>query len=140
MRAHNAELADCGIEWFVGRTNRVGSPAGYPGLFDNHSTLCKSTSLIRADIYEQVKRLTWPWGIETPTRNRAQSLETFQVADNDMTLNHALRSSCHGDGQHDDKGGWDHGETRGDGVDDDFLFGVKFVGAKDNDGADNCGA
>ncbi|GJD04130.1 hypothetical protein ColKHC_12955 [Colletotrichum higginsianum] len=91
-----------------------------PGAAGEHLALRQRARLVGADVGDG-----------------AEGLERLEVAHDDVAAHHALRAGGHGDGQHDDEAGRDHGQARGDGVDDDLLRGLEPVGAQHDDGADD---
>jgi hypothetical protein len=115
-----SDIASGGVERLGGVLNEVGSLTRSPGSTSNHLTLGKSTSLVGANV-----------------GNGTKSLEGLEVSDNDISLNHALSTGSHSDSQDDDQTGGNHGQTSGDGIDNDLLRSIEIVGSKDNDGADD---
>lgn len=112
--------ANGGVVWLVGLANGVCALSRDPCLLCNHLSLCESTSLVGANISDTTK-----------------SLERLQVANNDVTLHHALCAGGHCDGQDDGKGGGNHTETSGYGVDDDLAVVGEAVGGQNDDCADD---
>ena len=108
------------VERFIGLANGVCSSAGNPGLLRNHLTLCEGTSLVGANVGDTTK-----------------SFQRLQVANNHVTLNHALGAGSHSDGQDDHEGSRNHRKTGCDSVNDDILTVREFVGSKTDDSADD---
>jgi len=108
------------VEGLIGLTKRVCATAGNPGLLDNHSTLGKGTSLVRANVGDGTK-----------------SFQTLEVTDNNVSLDHALGTSSHGDGENDNQRGGNHRKTGSDSVDDYILLRLEVVGGQNDDGANN---
>jgi len=94
-----------------------------PSSTSNHFALCERSSLVAANI-----------------RHSTQRLKTLEVADNNVALDHALRTSSHGDGKNNDERCRDHGETRGDCVDNDLLARVELVRAQNDNSTDDSNA
>lgn len=120
LASRPSDITSGGVEGLGGVLNKVGSLTRSPGSASNHLTLGKSTGLVGANV-----------------GNSTKGLEGLEVSDNDVSLNHALGSGSHGDGQDDDQTSGNHGQTSGDGIDDDLLGSIESVGSKDDDGADD---
>ncbi|PTD05900.1 hypothetical protein FCULG_00000236 [Fusarium culmorum] len=120
LLARPAEFTNGRVVGLGSVLNKVGSLSRSPGTSGNHLTLGKSTSLVGTNI-----------------GNSTKSLEGLEVSNNDVTLNHALSTGSHGDGQDDDQTGRNHRQTSGDGVDNNLLGGIELVGSKDDNSTDD---
>ncbi|CAF3572987.1 unnamed protein product [Fusarium graminearum] len=120
LLARPAELTNGRVVGLGSVLNKVGSLSRSPGTTGNHLTLGKSTGLVGANI-----------------GNSTKGLEGLEVSNNNVTLNHALGTGSHGDGQDDDQTGRNHRQTSGDGIDNNLLGGIELVGGKDDNSTDD---
>lgn len=74
-------------------------------------------------------------GSDKHTCNGAQGLETLQISDNDVPVDHALRPGRHRDRKHDNQRRRNHRHTSRDGVDDDLLLRAELVRGQHDNGA-----
>lgn len=114
------DLASSRVGGLVGVLDRVRAQTRNPGASSNHLALREGAGLVAANI-----------------RHGAQCLERLEVAHNHIAPHHPLRPSRHGDGQHNDQAGGDHGQSRGNSVDDDLAPRVELVRAQNHDGKDD---
>jgi hypothetical protein len=120
LAARPAKVTQSRVERLGSVLDKIGSLSRSPGSTGNHLTLSESTSLVRANI-----------------GNGTKSLKGLEVSDNNISLNHALCTSSHGDSQDDNQTSRNHRETSSDSVDNNLLGGIEVIGSKDDDSTDN---
>jgi len=92
LAARPAHVTNGRVERLSGVLDEIGSLSRSPGSTGNHLTLCESTSLVRSNV-----------------GNSTKSLKRLEVTNNNVSLNHALGTSSHGDSQDDDQTSGNHG-------------------------------
>ncbi|KAI6760523.1 hypothetical protein HG530_009383 [Fusarium avenaceum] len=120
LAARPANVAQGRVDRLGSVLDKICSLSRSPGSTGNHLTLSESTSLVRANI-----------------GNGTKSLKSLEVSDNNVSLNHALCTSSHGDSQDDNQTSRNHRETSSNSVDNNLLGGIEVIGGKDDDSTDN---